>query len=400
VGPAAAALAALLAAAAPSARAMSPVEGSGTSLQPATPMEGLHVRSGSWMVMTHGTAFLVYDRQGGPRGGEKLFPESMLMAEAERALSGGRLALRGMLSLDPVMGPSGYPLLLQTGETSNGREALIDRQHPHDLFMELSARYSRPLGEESSAFAYFGYPGEPALGPETFMHRYSAKENPAAPLAHHWLDSTHIAYGAATLGGRRGPVQLEGSVFTGREPDRHRWDMEDPRFDSYSGRLSVQPIDDLVLQYSFGHLRSPEQLEREVNVDRHTASVQLNLHPDWGLTQLTFAWGHNRPIGGTARGTDAFLLEGASAVSDSWTVFGRAERVDKDELFREGEPQAGQAFTVNALTAGAVCDLARWKRSVLGVGASLTVDVIPTAIRPSYGRAPTSLMAWLRLKLI
>jgi hypothetical protein len=352
------------------------------------------------MVMTHAAVFGVIDRQGGPRGGEKFFSTSMFMSDAERGLGSGRLSLRAMLSLDPAMGPSGYPLLLQTGETSNGRETLVDRQHPHDLFMELSARYTLPVGESGKAFAYFGYPGEPALGPQTFMHRFSSREDPAAPITHHWLDSTHIAYGVATLGAARGPVQLDASVFTGREPDRYRWDVETPRFDSYSGRLSVMPLDDLVVQYSFGHLVAPEQLEPAVNVDRQTASAQLNLHPDWGLTQLTFAWGHNRPIGGDHRGSDAFLLEGASAVSERWTVFGRAERVDKDELFAEGDPQHGQAFTVNALGVGAVYDMARWKRALLGVGGSVTVDVVPEAIRPSYGRAPASLMAWLRLKLI
>ena len=53
-----------------------------------------------------------------------------------------------MLSLDPLMGPAGYPLLLQTGETANGVTPLIDRQHPHDLFMELAGVYSQPPHHE------------------------------------------------------------------------------------------------------------------------------------------------------------------------------------------------------------------------------------------------------------
>jgi hypothetical protein len=34
--------------------------------------------------------------------------------------------------------------------------------------MELSATYTMPLGEKGTWFTYFGYPGEPALGPVAF----------------------------------------------------------------------------------------------------------------------------------------------------------------------------------------------------------------------------------------
>jgi len=40
---------------------------------------------------------------------------------------------RVMGSIEPVMGRSGYPLLLQTGETADGTTPLLDRQHPHDV---------------------------------------------------------------------------------------------------------------------------------------------------------------------------------------------------------------------------------------------------------------------------
>src|SRR5207248_1892003 len=99
------------------------------------------------------------------------FSSSMLMIMGQRHAGVGTLGLRAMASLDPAMGPSGYPLLLQTGETANGVDPLADRQHPHDLFMELSGAYSVPIGEDSSVFGYVGLPGEPALGPSAFMHR-------------------------------------------------------------------------------------------------------------------------------------------------------------------------------------------------------------------------------------
>src|SRR5581483_10530951 len=115
-------------------------EASGTSWQPdSTPHEGVHKMLGDWMAMAHGWAAGIYDRQNGPRGADKGFSSSMLMLMGQRPLWGGTLGLRAMTSLDPAMGSRGYPLLLQTGETADGRTGLIDRQHPHDLFMELAA---------------------------------------------------------------------------------------------------------------------------------------------------------------------------------------------------------------------------------------------------------------------
>ena len=105
-----------------------------------------------------------------------------------------------MFSLDPTMGKDGYPLLFQTGETADGTTPLIDRQHPHDFLMELAAVYSHTITATSSVFLYAGYPGEPALGPPTFMHRFSGMDNPEAPLGHHWLDATHITFGVLTGG--------------------------------------------------------------------------------------------------------------------------------------------------------------------------------------------------------
>src|SRR5881409_4322961 len=158
---------------------------------------------------------------------------------------------RLMMSLDPLTeGGRGYPLLFQTGESWND-ESLHDRQHPHDLFDELSLSLSRKFDYDLSAYVYFGYPGEPALGPPTFMHRRSAMDDPDAPISHHWQDSTHVTFGVATAGlvwSRFGGIKIEGSIFTGREPDENRYDFDQPEFDSYSGRISWNPTRNLALQ--------------------------------------------------------------------------------------------------------------------------------------------------------
>jgi hypothetical protein len=82
------------------------------------------------------------NRQGGPRGVTKFESANWFMPAAVRRVGPGTLELRAMLSAEPfTFPPGGSPLLFQTGETYKG-EPLIDRQHPHDLFMELSASYS------------------------------------------------------------------------------------------------------------------------------------------------------------------------------------------------------------------------------------------------------------------
>jgi hypothetical protein len=301
-----------------------------------------------------------------------------------------------MVSLDPAMGPDGYPLLLQTGETANGVTPLIDRQHPHNLFMELAGVYALPVGAGSSVFVYAGYPGEPALGPVTFMHRLSGMDDPAAPITHHWLDSTHITFGVVTAGVVHGPWKLEGSVFNGREPDQNRWDFQPLRLDSWSTRLSYNPTQDWAFQVSYGALHSPEQLTPNVDQRRLTASATYNRPFKWGNWQTTLAWGldDDRP----GRSLAAWLAESAVSFGRS-TLFARAETVRKDDLFIAPSPFAGDVFAVSETSLGYVYDLPVARHVALGFGGEATLNFVPEAIRPVYGGDPWGFMPFVRLKL-
>ena len=372
-------------------------DASGTTWQPdSTPMLGASFASGGWTGMAQGYVDLVYDHQDGPRGASKTFSESMLMLMAQHAAGPGTLTLRAMLSLDPAMGADGYPLLLQTGETADGVHPLVDRQHPHDLFMELSGTYSLPIGADASVFLYGGLPGEPALGPVTFMHRFSGMDDPAAPISHHWLDSTHITYGVITWGVVHGDWKLEASAFNGREPDQHRWNFDTPRLNSWSGRLSWNPTRNWALQVSYGFIKSPEALEPNVDQRRVTASATYDWPLAGGNWQTTLAWGRNDNQPGHV--LDGILLESAYSRGRG-TVFARLEDVQKDELFTPPSPQTGQVFRVAEASLGYVYDLPIARHVALGLGAMGTVNVVPDAIRPSYGGAPWGWMPFLRLKL-
>src|SRR4051812_13791469 len=303
-------------------------EASGTAWQPSdTPMHAHHAMLGDWALMTHYNAFLAYDHQSGPRGDSQVNSINWLMLMATRRTGDNELTFRGMFSLEPwTTTKQGYPLLFQSGEAYQG-EPLIDRQHPHDLFMELSARYRRLLTADT-VFSLCAAPsGEPALGPPAFPHRMSAMDNPAAPISHHWLDSTHISFGVLTAGIAQKKWQLEGSWFNGREPDEDRWDLQTPKLDSYAGRLTWNPTPEWSAQISHGYMKSPEELHPEESVRRSTASVMnlMNFSGDRHLA-TTLAWGRNDHGHDP---TNAYLIE-SSLMSGNVSIFGRAEYVEKN----------------------------------------------------------------------
>jgi hypothetical protein len=379
-------------------------EASGTSWQPeSAPHRGYHFSVGPWQMMAHGMLTIALDHQSGRRGSETTFSSNMAMVMGSRAAGEGRVGFRAMVSAEPwTIGARGYPLLLQTGETADGVHPLVDRQHPHDLLMEIAGTYSRPLGGSGSwGYVYLGLPGEPALGPTAYMHRTSGMENPETPISHHWLDSTHISYGVATLGWIRDDWKVEGSLFNGREPDQHRTDVEIHALDSYAARLSWQPSPDWSFQVSSGRLRSPEQLEPEVDVTRTTASGVYNQRlANAGNFQATLAWGRNaKSFGHTL---DAFLFEAAVSPTDHQTAFVRLEHVAEDELFtREpASPLAGRIFQVAKLGVGYVRDLLTGGPGGLrlGLGAMADVSFVPSALEPAYGTAPISYLIFLRLR--
>jgi hypothetical protein len=370
-------------------------ESSGTAWQPdSSAHSGIMTSSGDWTLMAHGELNLVYDHQGGPRGDDKAFASGMLMGMARRPVGMGTLQLKAMASPDPLMGPSGYPLLLASGESANGRDRLTDRQHPHDLFMELSASLSQPIGGGNSAFVYAGLPGEPAFGPPAFMHREAIMDSPEAPISHHWLDSTHISFGVVTAGLVVGAVKVEASRFNGREPDQHRWNIETGPLDSTALRLSWNPARTLSLQGSWGRFVDPEQLEPGIDQIRWSASALWadEIAPGWKAAG-TIAWGRKSSLG---HDDDAFAIE-ASAKHEGWTAFGRAEMTENRELT---PAEHGPAYRVGKVSVGAIRDFRFAKHLSLGVGGLIAVNFVPGALEAAYGSSnPIGAMGFVRLKI-
>ncbi len=375
-------------------------ESSGTAWVPdSTPIYGKMFMLGDDMLMLHGAAFPRYTNVSTERGDDRIDMPNWFMAMFSHSLGeNAQLGFRGMMSLDPLTeGGRGYPLLYQSGESWQD-QPLHDRQHPHDLFDELSATYSQRFAHDVSGFLYLGYPGEPALGPPTFMHRASAMDNPDAPISHHWQDSTHITFGVATAGIAWHDVKLEGSIFTGREPDENRYDFDTPRFDSYSGRLSWNPTRNLALQVSHGYRHSPEATEPAINQHRTTASAIYNqpLGPDanWATSLV---WGEDKNTG--ERATHSILLE-TNFQHGRDTIYARWERVEKSghELVLD-EADEDRIFPVSGYTIGYVRDLAHGRGMDIGVGAQFTLNDMPDDLERYYGdRLPYGFQFFFRIR--
>jgi len=372
-------------------------EASGTAWQPDSSMHrGIETMSGNWMLMGHGLLNFVYDWQEGPRGDEKAFVSGMAMGMAQRSFADGNvLQFKAMLSPDPFMGKSGYPLHLASGETANGVDPLIDRQHPHDLVMELSASYSVRLSDKASVFLYGGLPGEPAFGPPAFMHRQSILDSPEAPITHHWLDSTHITFGVITAGLVLDRLKVEASRFNGRELDQNRYDIETGPLDSTAVRISLNPTAELSLQASWAHLKGPEQLEPGVNQTRWSASgIYTRKLGEDGWWSTTLAWGRRSSDG---ENFDAAALESAIGLKD-WTLFGRAEYTENNELLFLGGHH-GPRFNVGKVSLGLIRDFRLGEHVKFGVGGLFALNFVPPQLEALYGGDPKGAMAFVRLKI-
>lgn len=381
---------------------------SGSSLEPKVTSEFspmVHKNWGDWTFSFHGNAFLVHTQQKSPRGGDKIFSANWVMPMLTRTSGKNAITFRTMLSAEPVtVTQRKYPLLFQTGETAFGR-GIVDGQHPHDLFMELAARYDRSLGERSQLFVYGGPIGEPALGPVAFPHRASASENPAAVLGHHYQDSTHISNSVVTLGLSHGPFQIEASTFHGGEPDENRWNIDTGKPDSFSGRLTLAAGSTFTGQFSMGRINSREPSHPEIDTIRTTASLHHSVRFSGGHIASSLIWGRNRDFGhGDERIFNSYGLESTANFRNLNWLWTRIENVDRDSSLLTGETDGHSEGTpigrIQAWTLGYEREIPTGTAPVrLGVGVQATLySGLTPAMQTIYGNKPAGMMVFLRLR--
>ena len=386
--------------------------GSGTSWIPdGVALPSRHFMLGAWSVMLHGTAFLQYTNQSGPYGASQLGSLNWAMIMGGRGLAGGRLQLRFMPSLEPwTVGPCGYPLLLQAGQTCDG-QPMVDWQHPHDFFMELAALYERPITSRLALLLYAAPAGEPALGPVAFMHRPSAMDEPQAPLGHHSQDVTHTSFGVLTAGLFTRVARLEGSIFNGQERDEYRWNLNPINLNSWSARITVNPIPHWSLTTSYGNQdmgdqqgsgthHSPASPGTQSTMRKLIASAMygrpLGEHGQWATTVM---YGGLKHYG--ERWSTTLLAESQATLDERNTVFSRVEYVEKSALTLQitGFPPAHK-FPLYSFSLGYVRELTEHARPFsLGVGLRGTANLTPRDLERGYGsRTPVGGMVFLRVR--
>jgi hypothetical protein len=279
--------------------------------------------------------------------------------------------------------------------------------------------------------------GSPALGPTPFMHRSSAGADPLVPISHHFLDATHISHGVVTGGLYTELVQIEASLFNGREPDHDRWALDRVRLSSRSARVTLTPGPSWVIQASIGELSEPEQLHPGIDVQRSTLSASHATRLGPVAWSTTIAWGRNVrreavvviPVAGPPpvvaavgddpirpdfhfgqiddhasiiyypeRSQSAWLAE-TTASAGSITATARFERALKDELFGTFDPRHDTMYDVRKLELGLIGDVRLGRRVLAGLGGTISHHFIPSRLRSTYGDAPRSYMVFARLAL-
>jgi hypothetical protein len=387
-------------------------QGSGTAWLPdASPMHASHLTLGAWTLMLHGSASLMYDWQSGPRdttqalggerGGAQVAMLDWFMVAANRPFIGGQLHLRGMFSTDPyeVTG-AGYPELLQTGEFYKGVH-IHDRQHPHNLFMELAALYEVAIGNKVGVSLYVAPAGEPAVGPVAFMHRPSSENDPFAPISHHWQDATHITFGVLTAGLFTRTAKLEASWFNGREPDQNRSNLEYRNPDSYSARVTVNPGSRWSVSAWYAYLNRPEAGFLP-NVRKYGMSVLTT--QSWGKSghwASALIWGANSPIL-YETGSSGFLFESNLDLDGVNAVFARAEYVKKQAHdiipLVPGVPTR-TLYALSALAVGYHRVILTPGRLNVGLGVRAAVNFVPAALESFYNsKTPVGSAFYLTLR--
>lgn len=330
-----------------------------------------------------------------------------LMASVSRAVPGGQVTVRAMASAEPwTMTGCGYPDMLATGEVCDG-DSIHDRQHPHDVVMELVASYDRPLSRRVRLRLYGGPVGEPALGPTAFLHRASAAGNPVAPISHHWLDSSHVTFGVATAAVYGQRWKVDGSVFNGREPDDRRRNIEIGRWDAWSARATFAPTVRTIIQVSGGSLPGAEAglgtLPRQ-DVSRLTASVSRVHETSTSLTwAATLGWGVrwgrvNTGYSMQGQVSHAVLAEATVNPPGPASWFGRIEVVGKPAHDLHAEEFVPAVFTVGKIQLGYLRELAARRGLLLSAGASVSAGLLPPLLAPRYdGRVAPGAGVFLRL---
>jgi hypothetical protein len=365
------------------------------------PMAGMPMR----MAMLHGYAFATEINETGPRGRTDFAAPNMFMGDLGRSIGDSQyLNLDYMGTLERWTIPyGGYPELLQVGESNSQGSPFVDAQHPHSspvmgLTLSDTIRFNEETGNNVKLF--FAPRGESTDGPVAFMHRPTGMVNPDAPLGHHiGQDVGHIS--STVIGGslRWGNTRIEASTFNGTEPQPDAVDLPLAAPNSVAVRFVEEFAPDITAMASVAYVKNPEPDEPDISFEyRYSASLYTRyaVGRGWDFhNALIFGLVTNYDHASTlASFGEEFLFQG-----DRPRLWGRIEAVQRTaaELEIPGAFESNQGAWVQALTLGYTHAVQKWSGAELGLGASVTMDVVPSDFGSSYGsRTPMTGKVFLR----
>jgi hypothetical protein len=91
-------------------------------------------------------------------------------------------------------------------------------------------------------------------------------------------------------------------------------------------------------------------------------------------------------------------VESAVKPNEAWTVFGRIERTENNELTPAGGHH-GPIYDVGKASLGAIHDWRVAEHVKFGIGGLYAWNWVPAALEPSYGGDRTGAMGFVRLKI-
>jgi hypothetical protein len=295
---------------------------------------------------------------------------------AHGGIASNRLRLLATLNFEGLTIPEGELSLGAWGE------GFVDRRHPHTYLHELMLTFDEVLGKADgrSRVSLSVGKGFAPFGTEDPMSRPVLRY----PVNHHFAQILERA--VAILGFSTGPVMIEGGLFNGDEPERPgEWPKISRFGDSWSGRLTVNPMSGLELQGSHALVKSPEH-RAGAGTDQSKWSLAghwsgpVGGFPVYGLLE----WARTSEAGGFFT-FNSLLAEGAWTVGRSRLHY-RFERTDRPEeertasLFRTRRPHFENS----------ILGQTRWTIQTLGYSFRVDYPVARLTALPlielSYGR--------------
>jgi hypothetical protein len=333
-------------------------------------------QSSPWIQLgAHGVlAYTAVDPVPGDRSlGEVRLVQPTIMAYG--GIASNRLRMLATLNLEGLTIPDGE---LAPGDWGEG---FVDRRHPHTYLHELMFTVDDLLGKAdgSARVSMSAGKGFAPFGTDDPMSRPVLRY----PVNHHLAQILERA--VAMMGVRVGPLMAEAGLFNGDEPERPgQWPRMSRFGDSWSGRLTVNPIAGLELQGSHASVHSPEH-RAGAGTDQRKWSLSgrwsgaLGSFPVYGLLE----WARTSE----AEGFFVFhsvLAEGAWTLGRS-RLYYRFERTERPEEERTLNPFRSLRPHVE----NSILDKTRWTIHTAGYTVQLqpvnVLSVLPLA-ELSYGR--------------